>query len=129
MDKNACDEKSLDEKTQTQERKQLQWTKQMDSAFIQGMLDEEEKGNRIDGNFTSQAYDNMVEVVRKYVTQDWTKDFKKQHLKNRLKTIKGNFSHVFDVLRGASLSGFSWNEETKLIEAEDEVWNDLIKVC
>ncbi|XP_022031205.2 uncharacterized protein LOC110932156 [Helianthus annuus] len=52
--------------------------------------------------------------------------FTKAHLKNRLKTLKNRFSAWYDMFQGTSLSGFSWNPETQLIEAEDEVWQKLI---
>ncbi|XP_076905298.1 uncharacterized protein LOC143561022 [Bidens hawaiensis] len=50
----------------------------------------------------------------------------KKHLKNRLKTLKERFSKWYDLFHGTSLSGFSWNSTTQLIEAEDEVWDKLI---
>ncbi|KAI7736675.1 hypothetical protein M8C21_005888, partial [Ambrosia artemisiifolia] len=53
-------------------------------------------------------------------------DFTKNHLKNRLKTLKSSFSQWYDMFRGTSLSGFSWNSNTQLIEAEDDVWDKLI---
>lgn len=97
----------------------------MDYAFIQAMLKEQDKGNIIDGAFTSHAYTNMVNDL----SRNLNIDFNQNQLKNRLKTIKQHFAQYYDVFRGASLSGFSWNPETKLLEAEDEVWADLRAVC
>ncbi|KAK3228991.1 hypothetical protein Dsin_000872 [Dipteronia sinensis] len=47
--------------------------------------------------------------------------FGKEHLKNRMKT---NFNTCHDLFKG--LSGFAWNPNNKLFEAEPEVWNSLI---
>lgn len=32
------------------------------------------------------------------------------------------------MFRGISLTGFGWNAQTQLIEANDQVWDHLIKV-
>ena len=97
----------------------------MDDAFIQAMLKEQDIGNRVDGTFSSQTYSNMVDELSKTLN----KDFNKNHLKNRLKTLKDHFAQCYDIFCGVTLSGFAWNSETKLFEAEDEVWEPLIAVC
>ncbi|XP_076954019.1 two-component response regulator-like APRR1 [Bidens hawaiensis] len=99
------------------------WTTPMDTAFLQAMITEKDNGNRIDGTFTPQAYTNMVEELSKAFEMDLTKD----HLKNRLKTLKYHFSKFYDVLKGDSMSSFSWDLSTKLLGAEEEVWEKLIK--
>ncbi|KAI3820012.1 hypothetical protein L1987_13868 [Smallanthus sonchifolius] len=106
----------------TGKKEQLKWTEIMDNAFIQAMVTQQDKGNRINGTFTSQAYSNMIEELNTNLRMD----FNKNHLKNRLKTLKERFSQWYDMFRGTSLSGFSWNSDTQLIEAEDEVWDKLI---
>ncbi|KAJ0789135.1 putative Myb/SANT-like domain-containing protein [Helianthus annuus] len=93
----------------------------MDELFIQSMIAQQNKGYRINGTFTTQAYNNMIEELRTKLQIDVTK----KHLKNHLKTLKDHFSQ-YDMFRGTSMSGFSWNSETQLIEAEDEVWDQLI---
>jgi hypothetical protein len=50
----------------------------------------------------------------------------KNHIKNRLKTLKAHFGEAHDMFHG--LSGFSWNSNTRKFQAEDEVWADLIRV-
>jgi len=40
--------------------------------------------------------------------------------------LKDIWHDVHDLFSG--LSGFSWNESTKVFDANDEVWVDLIKV-
>ncbi|KAK9062662.1 hypothetical protein SSX86_002113 [Deinandra increscens subsp. villosa] len=102
---------------------QLKWTDKMDNAFLQAMITQQDMGNRINGNFSTQAYNDMVEEL----TTKLQMDLDKNHLKNRLKTLKQRFSQWYDLFRGTSLSGFSWNSNTKFIEAEDEVWNRLIE--
>ncbi|PWA49620.1 myb/SANT-like domain-containing protein [Artemisia annua] len=72
--------------------------------------------------FTPHVYANMVEELSLYKP-----DIKKENLQNRLKTLKGNFAQYYDIFRGTSLSGFSWNPVTKLMDAEEEVWEALIK--
>ncbi|XP_076930186.1 uncharacterized protein LOC143594869 [Bidens hawaiensis] len=103
-------------------KEQLKWTKNMDNAFIQSMITQQDNGNRVNGNFTTKAYNNMVEELSTKLQMNFTKN----HLKNRLKTLKSRFSQWYDVLRETSLSGFSWNSTTHLIEASDEVWEKLI---
>lgn len=105
-------------------REQLKWTPVMDTLFIQSMLNQQYEGHRIDGTFTSQAYANMVAEMR----QKLNMDLNKEHLKNRLKTLKEHFSQCYDLFRGVGLSGFSWNSETRLFEATEDVWDQLLAV-
>ncbi|KAK1427003.1 hypothetical protein QVD17_15685 [Tagetes erecta] len=115
MIKNEANENASD-------KENFKWTEYMDNAFIQSMLTQQDNGYRINGTFTPQAYKNMVEELSTKLQMNLTKN----HLKNRLKTLKCHFSSWYDMFRGTSLSGFSWNPETQLIEAEDEVWEKLI---
>ncbi|CAI9277491.1 unnamed protein product [Lactuca saligna] len=86
------------------------------------MMTQDEKGSRISGSFIPQAYNNMVEELN----QKFGKSLTKNHLKNRLKTLKSSFSQWYDIFHETSLSGFGWNYETQLIEADEEVWANLI---
>ena len=65
----------------------------MDDAFIRAMVVEKEKGNRIGGTFTSQAYANMVEELNRTLKLNLSR----KHLQNRLRTIKEHFALCYDV--------------------------------
>ncbi|GJS55161.1 retrotransposon protein, putative, ty1-copia subclass [Tanacetum coccineum] len=82
----------------TGKKESIFWTPQMDDAYIKAMLKEQDK----------------VEFNQKQFIESY-------------KNHKKKFSSCYDVFRGKSLSGFSWNPVSELIEAEDEVWKDLIE--
>ncbi|XP_074300340.1 L10-interacting MYB domain-containing protein-like [Silene latifolia] len=98
----------------------LRWTDRMDNVFIDALMNEVVLGNRVDGSFTSNAYNNIANECSEKMNQPLTK----AHLKNRLKTIQKNFNDVFDLF-GAS--GWGWNEVTAMFDNEDEVWESLLK--
>nr|KAJ0199524.1 hypothetical protein LSAT_V11C600309230 [Lactuca sativa] len=104
------------------EKEQVKWSNKMDYAYIKAMIKQQEIGNRVNGSFTPTAYAQMVEELNNEHQMDITKS----HLKNCYKTLKKHFSQWYDLFRGISLSGFSWNSTTQLIEAEEEVWDNLI---
>nr|KAJ0220320.1 hypothetical protein LSAT_V11C200089370 [Lactuca sativa] len=81
------------------------------------------EGYRLHGNFTTQAYANMVEELNKKLNMNLTKS----NLKNRLKSLKYGFSQWYDMFHKITLNGFGWNAKTRLIEADDQVWDHLIK--
>ena len=49
----------------------LNWIEHMDVAFVDAMVQQQEKGNRPYGNFTSQAYANMVEEINTKLTMNF----------------------------------------------------------
>ncbi|KAJ1375886.1 Myb/SANT-like domain [Sesbania bispinosa] len=49
----------------------------------------------------------------------------KQHIKNRMKTMKGRWREAYDLFN--SLSIFVWNPIIKRFEAEEEVWEGFIR--
>ncbi|XVF88035.1 hypothetical protein PTKIN_Ptkin19aG0017000 [Pterospermum kingtungense] len=102
-------------------RDTLKWTQEWDNVFIDAMLEQQVNGYRIDGTFTSAAYANML----KRLTNELKYPFDKDHLKNRMKTLKNNFNSCYDLFRG--MSGFAWNPETKLFDAEPETLRELIQ--
>ncbi|XVF29218.1 hypothetical protein REPUB_Repub15cG0101800 [Reevesia pubescens] len=79
------------------------------------MLEQQVKGNKVDGTFTHHAYDNLVKICVEKIGFP----FDKNHLKNHVETLKENFSTCFDLF--IHLSGFGWNPVTELFEAELEV--------
>ena len=100
----------------------LRWSDDMDLALLNALLEESVKGNRNDGSWITEVYNNVVGVLRTTISPHITK----QHIKNRMKTLKEHFAEAYDLFN--SLSGFAWNPMTKKFEAEEEVWEDFIKV-
>ena len=47
-----------------EKRPQFNWSDEMEYAFIQAMITQQNKGNRPGGNFSSEAYTNMVNELR-----------------------------------------------------------------
>ncbi|KAJ1417741.1 Myb/SANT-like domain [Sesbania bispinosa] len=79
------------------------------------------RGNRIGGNWTPEAYAHVVAAL----IDGGVGEVTKQHVKNKMKTTKEKFAEAFDLFN--SLSGFAWNPTTRRFEAEDEVWEDFIR--
>ncbi|PPD80590.1 hypothetical protein GOBAR_DD22500 [Gossypium barbadense] len=50
----------------------------------------------------------------------------KPNLESRIRTLKRDWSIVYDMLSGKSNSGFGWDEHRQLVVAEDAVWNSYI---
>ena len=63
----------------------------MDDALVNAFLNLVIIGGRVNGTFTSKAYDN------------------KDKVKNQQKTLKNNFHECYDIFKGG-LSGFGWND-------------------
>ncbi|KAL2327701.1 hypothetical protein Fmac_021128 [Flemingia macrophylla] len=101
-------------------REFTKWTDEMDFRLPSAMLDEARLGNRVDGNWTTQAYNNMVESLR----QSGLIGITKNNVKNRLKSLKDIWREVHDLFSG--LSGFALDESTKRFSAEPEVWDELL---
>ena len=94
----------------------------MDQILLNALMEEVHKGNRHDGSFSSEAYLNVVAVLRSNIDPTITK----QHIKNRMKTLKDRFGEAYDLF--GSLSGFGWNSTTRRFTAEEQVWQELIRV-
>ncbi|MFQ6634629.1 hypothetical protein Gotur_010915, partial [Gossypium turneri] len=52
----------------------------------------------------------------------------KPNLESRIRTLKRDWSIVYDMLSGKTNSGFGWDEHRQLVVAEDAVWNSYINV-
>ncbi|KAG8478542.1 hypothetical protein CXB51_028308 [Gossypium anomalum] len=50
----------------------------------------------------------------------------KPNLESRIRTLKRDWSIVYDMLSGKNNSGFGWDEHRQLVVAEDVVWNSYI---
>lgn len=105
-------------------RKQcLNWTKAMDDYLIDALMEQYNCGNKVNGQFTCTAYDNIVKEMSALLDCEMDKD----RIKNRWKTLKKHYSDVYDIFKNG-LSGFGWNNTTHMWEAEDQVWEQLIEV-
>ncbi|XP_068504308.1 L10-interacting MYB domain-containing protein-like [Phaseolus vulgaris] len=93
----------------------------MDLALLSAMVEEARRGSRVDGSWTTQGYNNIVMALHEVGMHTITKN----HVKNRQKSLKDRWREVHDLF--SSLSGFAWNQSSKKIEAEDEVWDSLIQ--
>ncbi|KAL2338267.1 hypothetical protein Fmac_012713 [Flemingia macrophylla] len=101
-------------------REFTKWTDDMDFRLLIAMLDEARLDNRVDGSWTTQTYNNIVESLR----QSGLIGLTKNNVKNRQKSLKDRWREVHDLFSG--LSGFAWDKSTKRFSAESEVWDDLV---
>ncbi|XP_019264837.1 PREDICTED: uncharacterized protein LOC109242431 [Nicotiana attenuata] len=99
------------------------WSNAMDDALIDAFYHEHTLGNRIGRTFTAQAIDNIVkEMQSKFPDKILTKE----SVHNRMRNIKTKFSKCYDTFQNG-MSGFVWDSNTNMWNAESEVWDQLIQ--
>ncbi|MBA0816376.1 hypothetical protein Gohar_001044 [Gossypium harknessii] len=52
----------------------------------------------------------------------------KPKLESRIRTLKRDWTIVYDMLSGKDNSGFGWNEHRQMVVVEDAVWNSYINI-
>lgn len=103
------------------ERSRTDWTASMDQFFIELMLDQLGKGNKIGNTFKKQAWTDMLALFNaKFGPQHG-----KRVLRHRFKKLWKYYSDVTILLKQ---SGFTWDDEREMILADDDVWDVYIKV-
>lgn len=106
----------------TNDRLRTVWTPEMDRYFIDLMLEQVSRGNRIDDNlFSKRAWKHMVSMFNVKFRSHYEKDI----LKNRHKSLRNMYRAIRNLL---DQSGFYWDDTRRMVTAENNMWDDYIKV-
>ncbi|KAK5840557.1 hypothetical protein PVK06_009459 [Gossypium arboreum] len=101
------------------------WLPEEDAVLVACMVDLHNVGTfNADTGFKA-GYLNELEKMLEKVLPD-AKLKAKPNLESRIRTLKRDWSIVYDMLSGKNNSGFGWDEHRQLVVAEDAVWNSYI---
>lgn len=103
------------------DRSRTYWTPTMERYFIDLMLEQLHRGNRIGHTFNKQAWTDMLAVFNAKFESQYDKDV----LKSRYTNLWKQFNDVKELL---GQTGFAWDENRKMVVADDGLWHDYIKV-
>jgi hypothetical protein len=101
----------------------LQWTFQMEQILFHTLLDQVNNGKRADSGFKLDAWTACVQAIinskatRQLVTLE--------KCKSKVEAMKSLWKEL-NWLKDQS--GFGWDEATGLVQADDYVWKEVIKV-
>ncbi|XP_054819374.1 uncharacterized protein LOC129318557 isoform X2 [Prosopis cineraria] len=98
----------------------VRWTEEMDDFLGKILVGQVNKGNKVDKTLQTEAYEVAVSAISTKFGPHITKD----HIKNRLKTLKKQYGLIKQLL---SHNGFEWDQTRKMISANDSTWNHYIK--
>ena len=102
-------------------RQRTDWTLEMDQYFIELMLDQVGRGNKVANTFNKEAWTDMLALFNaKFGPQHG-----KRVLRHRHKKLSKYYTDVTNLLKHG---GFSWNETQQMIIADDHVWDAYTKV-
>ncbi|KAK4790961.1 hypothetical protein SAY86_031374 [Trapa natans] len=105
----------------TNDRLRTVWMPEMDRYFIDLMLEQVSRGNRVDDNlFSKRAWKNMVSMFNAKFKSHYEKDI----LKNRYKSLRNLYRVIRNIL---DQSGFYWDDTHHMVMAENNIWDEYIK--
>ncbi|KAK8489221.1 hypothetical protein V6N11_029236 [Hibiscus sabdariffa] len=104
------------------DRTRTYWTPTMERYFIDLMLEQMHRGNRVGHTFSKQAWTDMLTVFNAKFGSQYDKDV----LKSRYTNLWKQFNDVKNLL---GQNGFSWDESRQMVVADEYVWNAYIKAC
>ncbi|XP_039007618.1 L10-interacting MYB domain-containing protein-like [Hibiscus syriacus] len=104
----------------TNDRTRTYWTPTMERYFIDLMLEQMHRGNRVGHTFSKQAWTNMLTIFNAKFESHYDKDV----LKSRYTNLWKQFNDVKNLL---GQNGFSWDESRQMVVADEYVWNAYIK--
>lgn len=102
-------------------RQRTDWTSEMDHYFIELMLDQVGRGNKLANTFNKQAWADMLALFN----AKFGPHHGKRVLRHRHKKLSKYYSDVTLLLKQ---QGFSWSETQRMVVADDQVWDSYTKV-
>ena len=103
------------------DRTRTNWTPTMERYFIDLMLDQMHRGNRLGHTFNKQAWTDMLSIFNAKFGCKYDRDTLKSHYTNLWKQYN-------DVKNLLEQNGFSWDDIRKVVVAPPHVWNAYVKV-
>nr|GMD83372.1 L10-interacting MYB domain-containing protein-like isoform X3 [Ipomoea batatas] len=100
--------------------KKIDWSETMEQHFIQLMLEQVQKGNKLNRTFKNKAWIHMITAFN----TAFGFQYGKVVLKTRFNLLRRQYFAVKYLL---SQDGFTWHERHQMIVAEDRVWKKVIK--
>ncbi|KAI3956271.1 hypothetical protein MKW92_028094 [Papaver armeniacum] len=102
------------------ERSRTYWTPPMDRYFIDLILEQVHRGNKIDNTFITQAWEDMTTLFNLNFGSQYSKDV----MKNRYKSLRKQYTDVSVLLKQ---NEFTWDETRQMVTADDNTWDAYIK--
>ncbi|KAJ1378563.1 Myb/SANT-like domain [Sesbania bispinosa] len=123
LDDQATTVKGVDDQTPRAviNQSKLDWSPMMDQFFVELMLDQVYKGNKIGRTFKKKAWIDM--------TESFNERFRchcgKVVLKNRFNVLRRHYCSINALL---GKEGFSWDKKQQKVVADDQAWQKCIRV-
>ncbi|KAK5826014.1 hypothetical protein PVK06_020918 [Gossypium arboreum] len=103
------------------------WLPKEDDALVACMVDLHNVGIfNADTGFKVGYLNELEKMIEKVLSNAKLKA--KPNLESRIRTLKRDWSIVYDMLSGKNNSSFGWDKHRQLVVAEDAVWNSYINV-
>ncbi|XP_065852437.1 uncharacterized protein [Euphorbia lathyris] len=102
------------------DRTRTNWTPIMERCFIDLMLVQMHRGNRMGHTFNKQAWTDMLTLFNAKFGTKYDRDILKSHYTNLWKQYN-------DVKNLLEQNGFSWDDARKMVIADDAIWDAFIK--
>ena len=107
----------------TEDQDRIEWTPEMIHVLFAELLEQAQDGKRADSGFKKEAWDSVVQEVQRVYTGLLPIPLAK--VKAKEQAFKGLYKD-WKFLRDQS--GFGWDEETRMVTASDQAWNDICTV-
>ncbi|XP_019454805.1 PREDICTED: L10-interacting MYB domain-containing protein-like isoform X2 [Lupinus angustifolius] len=122
-DDQAATSKGLDDQTSpiVINQSKIDWSPMMDRFFVQLMLDQVCKGNKVGHTFKRKAWADMSESFN----DRFGCYYGKVVLKNRFNVLRKHYSSINVLL---AKEGFSWDKKEQNVVADDDLWQNCIQV-
>ncbi|XP_060182443.1 uncharacterized protein At2g29880-like [Lycium barbarum] len=91
------------------------WSEVQDEHFIYFIAEQVKLGRTQQGGLTTEGWDGVEREMNKL----YGDKLDKTKMKNRMRTLKKTRATMKRMIQH---SGFGWNEETRKVDAEDDVW-------
>ncbi|KAE9612406.1 putative Myb/SANT-like domain-containing protein [Lupinus albus] len=122
-DDQAATSKGLDDQTPPVviNQNKIDWSPMMDQYFVELMLDQVCKGNKVGRTFKRKTWADMSESFN----DRFGCYYGKVVLKNRFNVLRKHYSSINALL---AKEGFSWDKKEQKVVADDELWQNCIRV-
>lgn len=105
----------------TSSSKKVFWTKEMERKLLDLLQEQVQLGKKAEGGFKKEAWT----AIERRFNNEMKMKLSKENFKNKLKTWKQGYRVMKDL---RNTSGLAWNETTQTMDADDSVWDELLKV-